>query len=869
MDTHTLSLWIHEAHKIQKDGRQFRLCRDAAVKSFRSQIHARVNQFDVQSRLEGLQEKFFVLNNEPLATALATRLDELSLKSPKWRPEILSLFLSLSDCPVEKTDVYAVDQIINPEPTPQLTWAEIIADDPLTEEGIWDGVVIESDFSEDDNGLSDESEVAHTTSTKASSLGEDDSATLARSYIASPDRTILDDIRAIRQIFDPARDEVRKPDSRLYVPDQTAITELQATREALLMLHGLASSVFGVDDSGSVQFRPRYGITSVASSTFSRVMHDFAELGSRLSSIRQSGATLPTHALLQRAQASMQTRLRAVDKSFSDIEQRFIAPGKETVVSLISVLAEVHRLAKPLLHAGQALSQTSSERPHEILDFLFLTTCNLQLIGDDEDCAYVATVFFECLEIYLKPIQLWVTQGRLRDSDDTFLVRANDSQTDMGSLWHTHFSLRECPDGTVNAPSFMQAVAQRIFQTGKSVMFLGKLGQGPEDHASSAFAVNVGPIIQSIEDGVLPFSEVFSEALQHWIAGLGSPQAHNLHKVLSSKCGLDNTIQAIDHIFLSRDGARFQHFADGLFARIDAGKTWNDRFLLTEAAQESFGSLVCVEKNRISARALSASDTTSDPVKRILLSYTISWPLQNIIREDTPSMCQQTFTKLLRVYRAEYLLTKDEWMLILAGKGTKDKTINQILALRQRLLWFVSTLRSYLTEMASLAMRCLTTSLDKALDVDGMVNAYADFQRILAEKVLLTSNLRPISQALFAILDICEEYAAVWTDSIEKAVDLSGDSTSRDAAVKQKESLRKPRTATKDTSEDFSDEDTDEDLSKPRQISSNIDDLTNEYERQLSFAIAGLRGVSRAGGEPAWNVLAERLQWGMDSMDQR
>ena len=132
----------------QKESRQFRQLKDSALRTFKVHQHVRVNQFDIDSRLEGLIEKFAVLNNEPLAEALKPRLDELSAQSSKWRPEILALFLALSDRPVEKTNIEKALEVELPEPVTQLTWADIIADDPLTEEGVWDDVEIESDYSE-------------------------------------------------------------------------------------------------------------------------------------------------------------------------------------------------------------------------------------------------------------------------------------------------------------------------------------------------------------------------------------------------------------------------------------------------------------------------------------------------------------------------------------------------------------------------------------------------------------------------------------------------------------------------------------------------------------------------------------------------
>jgi gamma-tubulin complex component 5 len=35
-----------------------------------------------------------------------------------------------------------------------------------------------------------------------------------------------------------------------------------------------------------------------------------------------------------------------------------------------------------------------------------------------------------------------------------------------------------------------------------------------------------------------------------------------------------------------------------------------------------------------------------------------------------------------------------------------------------------------------------------------------------------------------------------------------------------------------------------------------------EVTRLRTFVVTGLRGISRAGGEPTWEILAEQLDWG-------
>ena len=114
--------------------------RNAVAKGLRDASHGRTNQFEVAARYDGLVEKFAVLDRDDLSEALQERLEELPTKG-KWLPEILALFLSLSDRPVEKTATDAIARLHAAEhPDEQLTWEEIIADDPLDEPGIWDDI---------------------------------------------------------------------------------------------------------------------------------------------------------------------------------------------------------------------------------------------------------------------------------------------------------------------------------------------------------------------------------------------------------------------------------------------------------------------------------------------------------------------------------------------------------------------------------------------------------------------------------------------------------------------------------------------------------------------------------------------------------
>lgn len=805
--------------------------------------------------MEGLEEKFIVLNREPLAEALRCRLDELSKHSSRWTPEILSLLLNLSNRPADNTNLTDLEkEDEDSDPLPQLTWADIVAEDPLTEDGIWDDVVIESDYSDDElQSLSDDSLVEHTTSTQASSLADEDIAAFARSFIITKDETVLEDIRATRAHLQPSTTD--KPP-----PSATNVSEYQAVREVLLMLHGLPTSLFVAVSSFDVRPQSQFHSSTCDPSTFSHVMHDFAALGSQLCRLREWVVSPPQGELPQRLSASVQQRITSLERSLTQIEQQLLSPHPDTIVSLLYVHSRVQHLSKPLLCLAAAISHTDPDAAAwDILDSLFDAVCALQLGEREEDFVYIAEVFFECLEVYCRSIHLWMTQGKLEDQDDRFFVRLNDENVDRGSLWHSRFSLSKRPDGTANAPKFMQSAVTEIFSIGKSVMFLEALQHETLseviDHTRTR-GLNARSVLTSLDNSLLPFAGVFEQELQKWIASLQTHSMPNLRHTLLSRCGLIDTLDVISHLFLASDGARFQTFADELFVRMDRNRPWTDRFILTEMAQTTIGELKCFDAGKISARV--SKDTSSsnvwslpiDSLDRIVIDYTISWPLKNVISDF--SVCQRAFVMSLRAYRAEYLLTKQQWAMMFTKSHGNGRT-RHALALRQRLIWFTAIFRGYTAEMVEVSMRELRENLETTLDGDGMAEAYDKFQSNLEAKLLLRKSLRPILQSLFGLLRICEDFSILWRHLIDESEEEKTDSYSA-----------KSRSRRNLVNVDFSDEESDAEPDVQQPCAHDISGLSKDYERQLHFVIAGLRSVSRVGGESSWISLAERLQLGTE-----
>ncbi|KAI5211664.1 hypothetical protein AUEXF2481DRAFT_40346 [Aureobasidium subglaciale EXF-2481] len=857
------------ASNPRRDARHVKHLKDSALRTFRTQQHVRVNQFEVDARFEGLLDKFYVLNNQPLADALKPRLHELATIPNKWRPELLALLLALSDRPVEKTDINRALEIVpDHPPEQQLTWAEIIADDPLDEEGIWNDVENESDYSEHRApSLSDESVGEPTTSTHASSLYEEDAATFARAFILPRDSEILDQVTDLRHRM-------------AGLHSGSGLTELQVTRQVLSMLQGVPTDLFEIGRSG--QIRPRYScrILNIAPSTTDRVLRDFASLGSQVTFVRKFAASDRLSVVLQSFQAAIQDVLHRLGKTLSSIEQDLLRPENSTLVSLLKVQVEIDLVAGPLVRLTKLIPDNTlkhNSQALEVLNNLFEQACNLQLIGEDNESVSVASLLLKCLEPYLRPVKLWMTEGKLIASNELFFVRCDDESSERGSIWHSRFTLLKNHDGSIFAPQFMQSIAEKIFKAGKSVMLLEALGHKPDVSLCSAQSLDIAQTIQSVENTLLPFSEVFKLALNRFADALEGSETHTLRQVLTSQCGLRATIKAINHLYFGVNGACFQTFAYGIFQRMDRGIGWDDRFLLTELAQTAFEPIDAVESDHITVRVkprndqqyASARPGRSDTLGRIFVDYSITWVLQNIMSNATLSACQRAFTFLLRLYRAQFILNQQEWTLNIMVKHSKIATVKELIALRHQLSWFAVTLRGYVCEMLSIVSKQLTLDLDAASDVDGMIAAFDKFSDNINSKLLLQENMAPIRSSILAVFDLYEDLALEWRHTVKQISNDASHPTPRELVVQRGPSNRRSKPETDDTVDVSDDEDEVGIGHHEHRSVLSVQSLLKEYKRQSSFLLAGLRSVSRIEGEPAWIMLSERLQWGVAGLDRR
>lgn len=574
----------------QRNTKALKSCKDLATKRLRHHKYGRTNQFSVKSSFDGLIEKFQVVNRDGLASELEERLEKLDAQSYRWKPETLSLLLNLSDDPVEKSSVLHLNLLEEPpEPTPHLTWEEIVADDPLEEDGLWDDVDFAEGSSDEERYLPSQDEDERTQDT---SLSVHDGGRLQAELahlIIKPD---LKTLEAVEQIHHGPRTTGR-----------VIISEIQAIKEALHMLRGLPSILFENDQRRQCfKTSKQYALENISNSTLDDLLSSIGGTGTTLTRIRTFISKEQTETVLQTFRNAVESALVDFMLQLSVIEKRFIHPAQGSIiVSILAVAAEIHKSSLLLSSLDNSISelQSASAGTTVLLNVLYDRLNETSASDDMVLFAGLQPVFFECLDTYMRDVSAWVEDGHLTPESIVFFVCQNPADEKLETFWQEQYMIRrERP--IPHAPSFLLPFVSEIFASGKSVAFLRLMDYAPARSNTHSSTPIKDMRVSSEDTFFLPFSKVFQDSLQQWIRAKQKDCSSTLVQILMHQCGLLDCLDAIKTIYLSADASRFDEFATRLFKCLDSGSDeWHASYFVEDLARATLGSSPYVDKTAI------------------------------------------------------------------------------------------------------------------------------------------------------------------------------------------------------------------------------------------------------------------------------
>jgi len=843
-----------------------RRLKDTFNRHLKHHNYARTNQFEVTGRLDGLQEKFLILNHDDLADALHTRLRELKNITPSsmnWLPDVLHLLLQLSNDPAQKTRVDDLSRYIPfVDAVPPLRWAEVEAEDPIDRENkIWEN----PDFSD----LSSDEDVP-IASTEPSSLGalqndeHADEALRGNAYLVERELISENDEK-------PALGQIWKANADAGL----VITELQAVREALFMLQGLPTTLFW-RVGYRIEIDKRFRLSHVSNHLLRDILKSFADIGFHVDSVRTWLKKRQTEPFMQSLRDGIEQKIRDFDFCVSQMQSRLLAPHQSTLVSLAQALDEIIEQAKLVIQVASFLKQVivAAADSTECLDLLYTTVCSSQASCTDDIFQPLSGLFIKAFEVYLAPVLRWIELGELYSSQSLEFVEKTIQDISLSGLWNDWYKLNPHP-GSTRTPRFMKQFIHEIFIIGKTKVFLRHLPttvQHPDSDPPSLILADLRSMQLST---LIPFSETFEAAIKHSIKALYRSSSQQLREKLAHECGLWRTLGDLHALYLGRAGWLLDVIDSRIFDRIDQGnRVWDDRYLLTELWQHTLEGISDIDMERItvqggrrSSRDMQSQRRSVRMLESISVTYKLAWPVANIISDSTLNVGKRISTFLFQIRRARYVLERRCRVAVMTERldmSTSEQRLAQ--KIHCQLLMFVNYLYDHLTLISiERVTREMRLALATAIDVDGMIQVHQSYTSKLEEVCLCSRRVATIRRAATLALDLCIRFSDTVTSPLSRR--SSVDAQSFKSAASQLRNRHQRRGTDSSSTDEESSESDGEGFSTfitfdESSYQGELSHIEEEFNRQRSFIVAGLRSLGRVDEHASgWDILADRLAW--------
>jgi gamma-tubulin complex component 5 len=543
------------------------------------------------------------------------------------------------------------------------------------------------------------------------------------------------------------------------------------------------------------------------------------------------------------------------------------------VVSLAKALDEVMEECKIVVQVADFVEQTmvAAADSTGCFDLLYTAVCSCQALCTEDIFQPLSDLFIQAFEVYLEPVLRWVEFGELYTSPSLDFVEKRSQEGPLSGLWNEWYQLNL----HARTPRFIEQFVHDIFTIGKTKVFLRHLPNTVQDDDLKRPAPVTADIRSMQLSALIPFSETFEGTVRHAIRALHRSSSDQLREKLAHECGLWRTLSDLHALYLGRSGWALDAIDSKIFDRIDQGnRVWDDRFLLTELwrnSLEGIGNMdterISVQGGRRSSRDMQSQRRTVRMLESISVSYALTWPVANIISGSAMNVYRRVSTFLFQIRRARYVLERRCRAAIMSERldlSAGERRLTQ--KIHCQLLMFVNYLYGHLTSVSiQRASRDMGQGLRSAIDVDGMIRVHQRFASTLDEACLCSRRVGTIRRAATLALDLCIRFSDTATSPLSRR--SSVDALSFKSAASQLRSRPKRRRADGSSTEEESSESDGEGFSSfitfdDTSYQAELSHIEDEFNRQRSFIVAGLRSMGRVDGHASgWDMLADRLAW--------
>jgi gamma-tubulin complex component 5 len=817
--TTTMTAWSEELARsfMPNSAKSSKLQRhvDRFNRMLKSHAYARTNQFEVEDKLNGLEEKFHVLHRQDIANALHKRHAELVAHQYRWLPDALDLLLHLSHHPLKFTRTEGLEDRHDRSVVPAtLKWSEIDDQDSIDRKGeLWKLPSFSDDDSDDDVG----SHSSLASSPRRPRTAEAEAEASLNSLVVPT--TNLD-------VSNLLKHPSRQGDSTNQAT--TSITEVQLVREVLIFAQGLPTSAIGLS-GGHVTLNASFQLSHLAPESLQSALTSLLNVRKAAEILDQWSNQYANINFMQVLTHQLQQVLEKYRKQVSSLQSQHLRTMHDGgVVSVLRTIDDLHSAATTILNASDFVKAASDQDAVGCIDVLYEHTCRLEQVGTSDKSQPMTEIFNAVFDSYCADLDQWIFTGRLDTRPTTFFIQRAPDQQDRARLWESWYSLSE--SGPNRPPLLLRPLQQPIFRCGKTLAFARILNP---DASTSEPLHAVSDIIQSAANStsncLTPFAATLAASLEQYIHSRLQQATALLQHALQTSCDLTQTHEDLSKVYLAEAHVAFNAFDTRLFTYLDrCQSTWNDRFLITDLLSEQLPDLdtdrIVVHAESVPSSTLSTVRRSADALANIAFDYLLPWPVANIILPETLASYRRVSLLLMQIRRAKYVLERRAYPRIrLLASNARSPSLAQIQSLQTTLLIFTTTLYSHLT---SCVISPLTSHLHSVfasvpdhstsanITVDDLIAYHNTYLRNLEASCLTIKNLKVLKDTLTSLLDLCLEFAFTLSDAFPSPSSIEA--------------------------EDVEDE--------IEEVGGKVRRLKVKFDKGLDLLVAGLRGVARSVG---------------------
>ncbi|ETN44227.1 uncharacterized protein HMPREF1541_10778 [Cyphellophora europaea CBS 101466] len=712
-------------------------------RNIRHHNFGRTNQFLVEERLTGLEEKFQVLDHDDLSDAIHRRRDELRLHFDQWIPDALDFLLHMSRDPLTAGGLAALQNVVIDDlVTPQLTWAEIEKDDPINRKDRMWRMPHFSDESSDEEII------------ESSAPSSPESAKRRNAPAA------IDLLSPQFEVIEPSETLESLRSGMLSAAEgDITITEIQAIRETLFMLQGFPTTLYAKDNR-SIKLNTKYKIVhmSILSSVASKAI-----LMSKAAGIVRSWVFVNEKEPFVEV---LEDRIHVIAQEFDD----FLAQSQSEVIasssnggvcSLLEVIDSVYQNARSIIMAAQFVTAGKGQDAIGLVEIACQQACRLELFDQQSAFRPMLKVFCETLKAFVVPVSAWVEQGILPERPSCFFVERAQEQDEKAKLWHNWYLYHS--EGPKRLPDFLQQFSQRMFVAGKTMAFIKAL---PQEHKPThAAALRLNTLASAVENAYLasttslaPFAPTLLANIQHYVDEHLDAATSAMQQMLDKHFSLTDTLSALSHLYFAEAPYATSCVEEQTFGPLDRGRPgWNDRFLILDIMQEAFDQVPCIDSSRIIVQShrlpvadLMQARLTVKILQNIAIEYTIPWPIANILSTDSIASYRRVALMLMQIRRAKYVLERCAFPNLAKHASSKIS----VEGIYPNLRLFTDILYAHL-------MHCVVGPLTAKMrqriygTVDEMIAVHKTYTTALERACFTAKNLKVLRETLVSLLDLC------------------------------------------------------------------------------------------------------------------